>query len=537
MAFNLRAVFSADTKDLKKGSKEAEKSIKQFESSTESAIDNVAGLFGTSLKEVESLINTTKGGFLALGKGITGAGEATKGFAKAMNILKVAIAATGIGLLVVALGSLVAYFTKTQRGADGLAKAMAVVKQVFATLTDYAIKMGEKIVNAVSVPLNAIRKLINKNNTEIKKTDGFFGDLNDKVSRRIKLTERQQALEKKEIEFSVRKAKLERELEQQREIAADKANKTTQQRLAANQKAVSLASELSRVEGEIAREKLAIIQEENALSESMNQDLKAEADAEIALEQVETRRASRNKELLAQQAELTNQVKKEREEAEKIAALKTRKELELTVPKVDDSKIQSLIPEFTIPVKLGIKDEEWAALKERVKPQIDQFTFDIESTVEGMISGVAQSLGDMLAGFITGEGRLEDLIGGIVSMLGKAMQQIGSALISYGVSMDAFKKAFSNPYAAIAAGAALMVAGSALSALISKVSSGGGSSSTIGANAGLITGGSTLSLAGVSSLNNKQSQINVNVTGTLVGQGSTLKAVIANEDKRKGLSS
>ena len=537
MAFNLRAVFSADTKDVKRGSKEAQAAIKQFENTTESAIDNVAGLFGTSMKEIQSLVNTTKGGFMTLARGITGAGTATTGFAKAMQILKAALISSGIGAIVVALGSLVAYFTKTQRGADGLAKAMAVLKQVFLTVTDYAIQMGEKIVNAVLHPAQAIKNLFKKETWQNAfKVGEAVDNIGDKLKRRIALTERQQALEKKEIEFSVRKAQLERELEQQREIAADKANKTTQQRLAANQKAVALASELSRVEGEIAREKLAIIQEENALSESMNKDLKAEADAKIALEQVEQRRASRTKELVSQQGELTKQVQKEREEAEKIEKLKARKLVELTVQKVDDSKIQSLIPEFTIPVKLGIKDEEWKALQERVKPKIDEFTFEIESTVEGMISGVSQALGDMLAGFITGEGKLEDLLGSVVSMLGSAMQQIGTALIAYGVSMDAFKKAFSNPYAAIAAGSALVAAGAALTSLISKVSS-GGSSSTVGANAGLIAGGSTLSVAGVSALNNRQSQVNVNVTGTLIGQGSTLKAVITNEDKRKGLSS
>ena len=534
--FNLRAVFTADTKDVKKGSKEAQAAIKEFENTTDSAIDNVAGLFGASMKEINSTLATVGGGFLKMKKGIIGATEGLTGMAKAMKILKVVLISSGIGALVVALGSLVAYFTKSQRGADGLAKAMAVVKQVFATLTDYAIKVGEKIVNAVAVPLKALREFIGRNNDETKKTGGILGDINEKVNRRLKLTERQQALERKNIDWIVEKAQLQQQIEQQREIAADKVNKSNQERLAANQKALALTTELYRREGEMAQERLALIQEENDLSESMNKDLEAEANAKVDLLKVETERASKSKELRAQQAEITNAVRKEREEREKIAALKARKEVELTLPKVDDTKIQSLIPEFTIPVKLEISDGQLKQLRERVKPQIDEFVFDIESTVEGMVSGMSQALGDMLAGFITGEGKLEDLLGSLVGMLGQALQQIGSALIAYGVSMDAFKKAFSNPYAAIAAGTALVAAGSMLSSLIGKLSS-GGSSNTVGANAGLIAGGSTLSVAGVSALNNRQSQVNVNVTGTLIGQGSTLKAVITNEDKRKGLSS
>ena len=533
--FNLRAVFSADTKGVKQGSKEAQQAIKDFEGTTENAIDSVAGLFGTSMKEINSALNSMQGGFLALNKGINGAGTATTFFAKTLNVLKVALAATGIGALVVALGSLVAYFTKSQRGADQLAKAMAVVKQVFATLTDYAIKIGEKIANAVSVPLKALKSLIGKNNDELKKSEGFFGDLNDKVSRRVQLTEKQQALERKNIEWIVQQAELQQQIEQQREIAADKANRTSAERLAANQKALALTSELYRKQGEMAQERLALIQEENNLSESMNKDLQAEAEAKVALLNVEKERASRSKELLSQQAELTNQVKKEREEAEKVAALKARKNVELTVQKVDDTKIQSMMKGFTIPVKLGIKEDEWEKLQERVKPQIEAFTFDIESAVEGMISGVAQAMGEMLANLITGDAKIEDLIGGIAQMLGQVLQQIGSALIAYGVAMDTFKKAFSNPYAAIAAGAALMAAGAMVSSLAGRLS--GGGRHGIGHSYNTAIGaGSTLAIAQTSKLPG-QSTMNVNVTGTLVGQGTVLKAVIDNENKRKGLSS
>lgn len=534
--FNLRAVFTADTKDVKKGSKEAQTAIKEFENTTDSAIDNVANLFGASMKEINSTLAAVGGGFLKLKKGIIGATEGVTGMAKAMKILKVALISSGIGALVVALGSLVAYFTKSQRGADGLAKAMAVVKQVFATLTDYAIKVGEKIVNAVAVPLKALREFIGRNNDQSKKTGGILGDINEKVNRRLKLTERQQALEKKNIDWIVEKAKLQQQIEQQREIAADKVNRSNEERLAANQKALALTSELYRREGEMAQERLALIQEENDLSESMNKDLEAEANAKVELLKVETERASKSKELRAQQAEITNAVKKEREEAEKIANLKARKAVELTLPKVDDTKIKSLIPEFTIPVKLEINAEQWNELKERFQPQVKQFAFEIESIVENMVIGISQAMGEFLAGLITGEGSLKDLLGSIVGMLGQAMQQIGSTAIAYGMTLKAIQKGWTNPEAPIAAGIALVTAGSMLSSLIGKLSS-GGSSSTVGANAGLIAGGSTLSVAGVSALNNRQSQVNVNVTGTLIGQGSTLKAVISNEDKRKGLSS
>lgn len=592
-AFNLRAVFSADTKDIKKGSKDAQKAVQEFEKTTESAIDNVAGLFGTSMSQISSSLSAVKGAFMSLNKGITGAGTATTGLAKAMNVLKLAIASTGIGAIVAALGSLVAYFTQTQRGADALAKVTAVLGQVFKTVTDYAIALGERIVWCFKNPADAIKSFGQYINREVGQriealvgmvgnlggalTSAFSGrfkdaynqlnlfaenfgtaitgvtqgelqqmnekggavldDFNDKIRRRVALTERQQALERKNIEWVEREAKLRQEIALEREKVEDRLNYTTEQRLAANKKAMSLTAQLYREQEAIRREELAIIQEENALSESMNKDLRAEADAKVALLGVETERAERMKEMVTKQAELTNLVKQEAAERERIEALKARKTLELTVESVSDAAIKDKLPEVTALIKPQIDVAGFHETQRQIHKMTDEFVFDIESTVEGMIAGVAQSMGEMLAGLITGDAKIEDLVGGIVSMLGQAMQQIGQALIAYGVSMEAFKKAFSNPYAAIAAGAALMAAGAALTSLIQRYSSGSASASTIGANAGLLQGGSTLSISQSSQAQSRQQAINVNVTGQLVGQGSALVAVISNENKRKGLSS
>lgn len=597
MAFNLRAVFSADTKDIKKGSKEAQESVKAFEKTTESAIDNVAGLFGTSMSQISNSVNSMRGAFMALNAGINGTAKATDLATKSMNVMKIAIASTGVGALIVALGSLVAYFTKTQRGSDTLSKAMNAVGQVFKTVTDYAIALGEKIVYAVSHPLesvNALGDAIKQN--LLDRMDGLVGmftslggiisnaltgkfkeagiaansfaesfgraltgitrdeisqlnqaggavldDFNEKIKRRNALTERIQALERRNIDWVVEQAKLQQQIEQQREIAADKVNKTAEQRLAANQKAIALTTELYAKQTAIEAERLAIIQEENALSESMNKDLMAESEAKIALLNVEKDRASRSKELLAQQAEITNQVRAERLEREKIAALAARKEVELTIPKVTDEAIKDKIPNavFTmtpiIDQKKLLKDMQ--SLRDSLRPVAEEFTYDIESTVEGLVSGIAQSMGEMLAGLISGDAKIGDLIGSIAGLIGQAMQQIGAALVAYGVAMDAFKKAFKNPWAAIAAGIALQLAGAALSALIQNSMSGAASATTVGANGGLISGGSTLTIGGGENLNNSQSQVNVNVTGTLKGSGRDLVAVIESEGKRKGLSS
>lgn len=116
--------------------------------------------------------------------------------------------------------------------------------------------------------------------------------------------------------------------------------------------------------------------------------------------------------------------------------------------------------------------------------------------VNGIISSMAS---DSLVLFAENLGKAlggehVDLFAGFVEMMGSGLQEIGKALIAYGVAMDAFKKAFSNPYAAIAAGIALVAAGAILKSKISKTSGGGGGGFGSGknvpafANGGIISG-------------------------------------------------
>ena len=604
MAFNLKAVFSADTKDIKKGSKEAQESVKAFEKTTEGAIDSVAGLFGTSMSQISSQVNALKWYFLALNRGIDGSAKAISGLSKAMTVLKRAIISTGIGALVVAIGSLVvairsliAYFTKTQRGADMLSKAMDVVGQVFKTITDYAIKLGEKIVTAVTNPLDSIKALgrmlkkelfdriegirgifvnlgavmsnvlsgkfkeageaakafaesvgqamTGMTEDEIKNLNKAGGavldDFNEKIQRRKALTEKTQELERKRIKFISEEAALEAKINQLREKVEDRLKYSAEQRLAYEKEAIALTTQLYNKKKSIAIEQFEIIKEENALSESMNEDLEAQEQAQANIYALESQRSTQMKEMLTKQAELTNQVKLEREERERIAQLAARKEVELTIPQVSDQAIRDKIPNqvFTMTPVIDKKKllTDMQELRDSLRPVAEEFTYDIESTVEGLVSGIAQSMGEMLAGLITGDAKISDLLGSIAALLGQAMQQIGAALVAYGVAMDAFKKAFKNPYAAIAAGVALQAAGAMLTSLIQNSMNNAGGATSIGANAGLIGAGSTLTIGQNSTLSNTQSQINVNVSGTLKARGSDLVAVIEGEDKRKGLSS
>lgn len=77
----------------------------------------------------------------------------------AMGALKIAIAATGIGLLIVALGSLYAYFKKTDEGAvmlEGITKGLGIAMKA---LTQIVAGLGEWMVKAFENPKEALLEL------------------------------------------------------------------------------------------------------------------------------------------------------------------------------------------------------------------------------------------------------------------------------------------------------------------------------------------------------------------------------------------
>jgi hypothetical protein len=86
----------------------------------------------------------------------------------------------------------------------------------------------------------------------------------------------------------------------------------------------------------------------------------------------------------------------------------------------------------------------------------------ISDTATNAIVQLSENIGKALGG------EKVDLFGGFIELLSNGLQDIGKALIAYGAAMDAFKKAFSNPYAAIAAGVALVAAGAILRSQINK---------------------------------------------------------------------
>jgi hypothetical protein len=105
-----------------------------------------------SMSPVGNVINNLADGWnnvkMAVGANVTG-----------MNALKLAIASTGIGALVIALVALFQYFTKTDEGAKKLEGAMNGLRFITAVLMKGIQDLGEWLVKAFENPQQALKDL------------------------------------------------------------------------------------------------------------------------------------------------------------------------------------------------------------------------------------------------------------------------------------------------------------------------------------------------------------------------------------------
>ena len=113
--------------DLEVNTEEAKQGIDDVSSAVDEFGGNVGGAFG----KLGSMFQSLKKGLGGLSLGFKG--------------LKGAIASTGIGLLVIALGSLVAYFTQTQKGIELIERGMAALTTTINVIVDRFSALGEAL--------------------------------------------------------------------------------------------------------------------------------------------------------------------------------------------------------------------------------------------------------------------------------------------------------------------------------------------------------------------------------------------------------
>ena len=130
----------------------------------------------------------------------------------------------------------------------------------------------------------------------------------------------------------------------------------------------------------------------------------------------------------------------------------------------------------------AIEEKFW-----KIRESTQSFITDMNAMTEAFIEDFIYGFSEGIAGLLTGDVGFDSFFNTILNSIGSFLKQMGAAVIAYGITISAFKKAFTNPIAAIAAGAALVIAGSVISNLASKgpsVGGGGGTAGMSGAGGG-----------------------------------------------------
>ena len=178
---------------------------------------------------------------------------------------------------------------------------------------------------------------------------------------------------------------------------------------------------------------------------------------------------------------------------------------------MDFSDIKVVPPDFTSVdatierAKQGV--EEYSAKLAEEAAKIAQYNGMIEQSIISSMGNGLQALADLMMGVEGAD--MKNVLAAFIAPFGDTMKQMGAMIMAEGIAMEAFKESFKNPWAAIAAGAALMALGSVVSAGLQRLTAnpvGGGSSSYSG-------GGSY----GSSELMNYENTLTVYVEGRISG--------------------
>jgi hypothetical protein len=121
------------------------------------------------------------------------------------------------------------------------------------------------------------------------------------------------------------------------------------------------------------------------------------------------------------------------------------------------------IPPILVQVKIDPKSYS------QIVQDFDKLIMNMSQAVEQLGEEIAISLGETLGMALAGQGNgIEGFIQSVVGSLGSFIKTVGKMLIAYGISVEKFKAAFLNPAAAVVAGVAMVALGTAVSSQVKK---------------------------------------------------------------------
>ena len=503
---NLKARFGVDTSDFKKGLKDGEKAVDDFKGSAGNVLDEFASMFGVNMMAVNNSVKTAQKSLAFLRTSFVAASTGGKALAISMQVLKVALISTGIGAIVVVLGSLIAYFTKSGQGADKFARILSQLKSVVNNIVDRFAILGKGLFEIFSGKF--------KEGWETMKSSfrGIGEEITTDWKEAGKLADAEDALEDKEIALI-------NSLEERRAKIADlrrEAKEETEdmhKKYLLMQEAEKLTKSVYGDQISLEKERLRIMKEKLAIqtSDPTDEQRREVAEQEAKINALYREQNEQLKALLREKKEAAKY------EAEQLAFQKTK----AAQAKIERAEINNLkMPDFSQVIN-SVK-----TATAQVKSVTEKASFDLAATFNDSLGEMGVGIGEFFGKLASGDAGIEDFGNVVGETFANMAITVGKIAIGAGIATLGIKKALEslNGYAAIAAGMALVALGTAVKGSLSSVASGGSSTSS-----------SSLSSSGSSSTydNTHATKTTINITGKLVAEGNDLVYVFEKESNRR----
>ena len=522
MAQVVTVTLKADTSKAVENVEELNKEIQETQKETDKANESFDELGGVADKVTGGAVSGFKGLITTLG-----------GVTKSFKTLRGALISTGIGALIVAVGSLAAAFTASEEGQDRFSRIMRQIGVVVGNVKDVIAEFGEGLfalggamkkvfsgdikgaIDDVSNAFDGFSEKIQNFGEETRKELGVA----DEISQRLEKANR---LERELIEA---RAQANQDRARLLEQAVDREQFTAEQRIGFLQEASRIEQDITNREINLAQLRLEAKQLENSLSKSTREDLLEESQLKAEVTALETARLSKQREITSQIQGLYNEemtARKERDAEANQFALDLQKQQEERDKIQKESQAKKDQEEKERKDRIMQEDLQRRADEARQQIEIAEFVAQAEAQIRSAnLDNASAAFG--LLGQLAGENKALQaaaLIGESASGIAKTIiqtQTSNAATIAQGAAL-----AIPTAGASVAAAAKLVAANkvSAAIAIASNIAAtskglsalkGGGSAPT----APSIPGGRGANVSGVDTPEPQAPQFNI------VGQGAT----------------
>ena len=365
------ATIKALTDKLKKNEKavgDNRRNVGNYSEAIENAMGNI-NIMGVNVGGLVTKLKAQRAALVA-GRKAQIASTASVGLGStALNIFKIALASTGIGLLVIALGSLVAYFTSTKRGVELADQAFAGIKATIAVVVDRLSSLTKAFTLLKDGKFSEAADSIKES----------FSGIGDEIANDAKeaagLEKQMQKLRDAERDLTVDISKRKAEVAALQLIAEDE-TKTFQERGEAIKKANEIQAEAMQRELDLQRERVRITEEQLELGENLEVDENKLAEERARLGEIEAASLKKLRSLKAKENSIVNQ---ERAATTKHAADVVAQAKEANKLKIDNLQKEKELSEKASAELIKRWQDERTMIDDLASLEKDKATISIES--------------------------------------------------------------------------------------------------------------------------------------------------------------